>query len=97
MTDNRWSAITPFFVGVAVGVAVAIFAAPKSGQQLRGDIVDKVNQGIKRGKETTRHLVSQATRVADQVEREVQRVKDAVDAGTQAYRAASNSSATHNS
>jgi gas vesicle protein len=94
MTDNKWSAAVPFFVGVAVGTAVAVFVAPKSGQQLRGDIVDKVNQGIERGRETTRNLVSQATRVADQVEQEVQRVKDAVDAGTRAYRRAANNSPT---
>ena len=92
MTDNRWSTITPFFVGVAVGAAVAIFVTPKSGQQIREDIVDKVNQGIKRGRDTTRNLVGQATRVADQVEQEVQRVKDAVDAGTRAYRRAANNS-----
>ena len=91
MTDNRWSAITPFFFGVVIGAVVAVFVAPKSGQEMRGDLADKVNQGIRRGKASTRNLVSQATRVADQVEQEVERVKDAVDAGTRAYRAANNS------
>ena len=50
--NNFWTvALAGFGVGCLVGAAVAIMVTPKSGRELRGDIMDKGRDLIGRGKD----------------------------------------------
>ena len=50
--SNFWTvALAGFGVGCLVGAAVAIMVAPKSGRELRSDLMDKGRDLIGRGKE----------------------------------------------
>jgi gas vesicle protein len=66
--------ILAFAVGAGIGAAVALLFAPKSGEELRGDIVDGVNDGV--------NQVRSTGRVVDMAKDQVQ---DAIDAGDNAY------------
>jgi hypothetical protein len=50
--SNFWTvALAGFGVGCLVGAAVAIMVTPKSGRELRGDIMDKGRDLLHRNKE----------------------------------------------
>ena len=74
--------ILTFAVGAGIGAAVALLFAPKSGEELRGDIVDGVNDGVNQVCSTSRDLKRRAQRVVDMAKDQVQ---DAIDAGDNAY------------
>lgn len=44
--------LTYLLIGGGIGAVVALLFAPKSGQELRGDIADATRKGIEKGKET---------------------------------------------
>ena len=44
--------ITYLLIGGGIGAALALLFAPKSGQELRGDIADVTRKGIEKSKET---------------------------------------------
>jgi gas vesicle protein len=44
--DHRLGTILAFTAGAAVGALVGLLAAPKSGEDLRDDVVDAVNDGF---------------------------------------------------
>lgn len=44
--------ITYLLVGGGIGAILALLFAPKSGEELRGDIADVTRKGIEKGKET---------------------------------------------
>ncbi len=44
--------LTYLLIGGGIGAALALLFAPKSGQELRGDIADATRKGIEKGKET---------------------------------------------
>lgn len=75
-------AIATFAVGAGIGVAVALLLAPKSGEELRGDIADGVNDGVNQVRSTGRDLKRRAQRAVDMAKDQVQ---DAMDAGDAAY------------
>lgn len=55
--SNFWTvALAGFGVGCLVGAAVAIMVAPKSGRELRSDLMDKGRDLIGRGKEEMSNL-----------------------------------------
>jgi hypothetical protein len=55
--SNFWTvALAGFGVGCLVGAAVAIMVTPKSGRELRSDIMDKGRDLIGRGKEEMANL-----------------------------------------
>ena len=81
-----------FFLGLGIGVAVGILFAPKSGEETRGLILDKANEGKdylrKRGedlRETAGEYVEKGKTV---VARQKDQLSAAVEAGKQAYREA---------
>jgi gas vesicle protein len=80
-----------FGVGAVIGAGLAMLFAPKSGEQMREGLADKVTGGIERGRAKAREITGQAIRVADQAKDQVQRVQDAVDAGVQAFKEAKTS------
>lgn len=49
--SNTTSKLTYLLVGGAIGAIVALLFAPKSGQELRGDIAEATKKGIEKGKE----------------------------------------------
>ncbi len=51
--ESNWlpMALAGFGVGCVVGAAVALMLAPKSGRELRGDLMDKGRDLYGRGKE----------------------------------------------
>lgn len=44
--------LTYLLIGGGIGAILALLFAPKSGQELRGDIADATRKGIEKGKET---------------------------------------------
>jgi len=75
-------AIATFAVGAGIGAAIALFFAPKSGEELRGDIADGVNDGVNQVRSTGKDLKRRAQRVVDMAKDQVQ---DAIEAGDSAY------------
>lgn len=49
-----------FLIGGGIGAVVALLFAPKSGQELRGDIADATRKSIDRTRETASQLGSKA-------------------------------------
>ncbi|MGH9644551.1 MAG: YtxH domain-containing protein [Terriglobales bacterium] len=75
-------AVALFSIGAGIGAAVALLFAPKSGQELRGNIADGVNDGIRQVRSTSRDVKRRAERLADHARDQVQ---SAMDAGETAY------------
>lgn len=50
--SNTTTKLTYLLVGGGIGAVLALLFAPKSGQELRGDIADASRKGIAKGKET---------------------------------------------
>ena len=48
MSSNRYLPIFSFFAGLAVGAAIALLYAPTSGEELRGQIRQEVDQRLTR-------------------------------------------------
>lgn len=49
---NATTKITYLLGGIGIGAILALLFAPKSGQELRGDIADVTRKGVEKGKET---------------------------------------------
>jgi gas vesicle protein len=84
MSARKWQGTASgLLIGLGVGVGLGILLAPKSGKDTRDQIVGSVKDGvdgaIARGQQITRR----AQRTIDDA-REL--VKDAAEAGEQAYR-----------
>jgi gas vesicle protein len=87
--DSKWShPIVTLCIGLGVGALVGVLLAPKSGEETRDDIVDGVTDGIE-------EIRSRSAKVADSARRSVneakERLDDAMEAGTEAYRVAKKS------
>lgn len=52
--------LTYLIVGGGIGAIIALLFAPKSGEELRGDIADATRKGIDKGKETAAQLQEKA-------------------------------------
>lgn len=90
---NGWvETVSAFAMGVGIGAAIAVLFASKTGEEIREDIADsargRVDRVVSKGREwadraqgATSEAVNQAT----------SQVRDAIDAGRQAYREAKNS------
>lgn len=68
-----------FSVGAVIGVGLTVLFAPKSIEQIREGLADKVTGSIERGQAKVREIAGGAIRMADQAKDQVQRVQDAVD------------------
>src|SRR5215203_3154291 len=44
--------LTYLLIGGGIGAIIALLFAPKSGQELRGDIADATRKGVEKGRET---------------------------------------------
>lgn len=52
--------LTYLLIGGGIGAIVALLFAPKSGQELRGDIADATRKGLEKGKEAAGQLQEKA-------------------------------------
>ena len=52
--------LTYLLIGGGIGAILALLFAPKSGQELRGDIADATRKGIDRSREAAQHLSDRA-------------------------------------
>ncbi len=71
-----------FALGAGIGAAVALLLTPKSGEELRGDIADGVNDGVNQIRSTGKDLKRRGQRLVDVAKDQVQ---EAMDAGDNAY------------
>ena len=58
--DNISSRLTYLLIGGGIGAILALLFAPKSGQELRGDIADATKKGIDRSREAAQQLGDRA-------------------------------------
>src|SRR5215212_4326559 len=58
--ENISTRLTYLLIGGGIGAIVALLFAPKSGQELRGDIADATRKGIDRSRETASQLGNRA-------------------------------------
>jgi len=81
---SRWNhPVSALCIGLGVGAALGILFAPKPGEELREDIAGTVNDGIDSVRKGTHKVVRTARRFASDAK---ERIGDAIDAGTDAYR-----------
>ena len=52
--------LTYLLIGGGIGAVLALLFAPKSGEELRGDIADATRKGLEKGRETAAQLQERA-------------------------------------
>ena len=90
MSGNQWQRTTSLFlIGLGVGAGLGVLFAPKSGEEIRGEIAGAVKDGVdgvvSRGNKLGR-------RAQESFEDAKEHVKGVVEAGGQAYREAKTTS-----
>src|SRR5512132_2414630 len=58
--DSTSNKLTYLLIGGSIGAILALLFAPKSGQELRGDIADATRKGIDRSREAAQQLGDRA-------------------------------------
>ena len=58
--DNISTRLTYLLIGGGIGAVIALLLAPKSGQELRGDIADATRKGIDKSREAAQQLGDRA-------------------------------------
>jgi hypothetical protein len=58
--DNISNKLTYLLIGGGIGAILALLFAPKSGQELRGDIAEATRKGIDRSREAAQQLGDRA-------------------------------------
>ena len=88
MDDNN--KLPYFFLGLGMGVAVGLLFAPQSGEETRGLIKSKADEGKdllkRRASELRENAADALARSKDTIVRQKENLAAAVDAGKQAYR-----------
>ena len=59
-SDNISTRLTYLLIGGGIGAVLALLFAPKSGQELRGDIADATRKGIDKSREAAQELSQRA-------------------------------------
>lgn len=89
MSRKNWPEIaSAFAIGLGVGAILGLLLAPGSGEETRGLLREKAQDGIDEAVAQGKKVARKAQRAADSA-KEV--VNDAVEAGQGAYREARNS------
>jgi gas vesicle protein len=101
MSDDRGSSasgvILAFLLGGLTGAALAILFAPRSGEETRGMLGEKLRDGADRGRRLRDKAVARGQEILDDasgyvekqretIEKRRDRLSAAVEAGRQAYR-----------
>jgi len=58
--DNISTRLTYLLIGGGIGAVIALLFAPKSGQELRGDLADATRKGIDKSREAAQQLGDRA-------------------------------------
>jgi gas vesicle protein len=58
--DNISTRLTYLLIGGGIGAVIALLFAPKSGQELRGDLADATRKGIDKSREAAQQLSGRA-------------------------------------
>lgn len=83
MSEKSWGTFTVAFIaGVGIGTAMGMIFAPKSGEELRGDLSDAARDAINQAGSVGARATRRARRLADDV---AAQVGDAVEAGRREY------------
>ena len=100
MADENHN-LSYFLVGLGVGIAVGILMAPKSGEETRGFLKEKAEEGgrylrtradegkeyvRRRGDEIRENAADLLDKSKDAISRQKEQIASAVEAGRQAYR-----------
>lgn len=83
MAGSKWTGLFAFLLGAGLGVAAGMLLAPKSGEELREDVTDRLNEGARRVRAASKSVSRRAQEMANQMQ---QSVADAADAGLRASR-----------
>jgi gas vesicle protein len=79
-----------FFLGLGIGVGIGMLFAPKSGEETRGLLLDKADEGKEYLKKQTSKLGDSAGDLLDKgrdiIGKQKENLNDALEAGKQAYR-----------
>lgn len=67
-----------YILAAAAGVTIGLLFAPKSGEKLRGDLSDRMNDSIERGKTAARGISKRARELGDQAQQQIRDVKAAI-------------------
>lgn len=100
MADNRssGSSVLWFLAGMGIGTAVGILFAPKSGRELRETLINAAEEGRTQVQERARRVQEQAQQWAergrDVLSSQKDNIRTAFEAGRQAYRDATQESAS---
>ena len=90
--DSISNKLTYLLIGGGIGAVLALLFAPKSGQELRGDIADATRKGIDRSREAAQQLGDRAgeyyeatrTRAGELYSQAAERVSDTVQSARDA-------------
>lgn len=85
--NSTKGSIMPFVLGAGVGALVALLLSPKTGEDLRSDIAEGVSEGGRQIGVGGRKIKERMEKIAAQAQDHIQ---DAVEAGQNAYKEASN-------
>jgi len=89
MSRKNWPEIaSTFAIGLGVGAILGLLLAPGSGEETRGLLREKAQDGIDEAVAQGKKVARKAQRAADSTK---EFVNDAVEAGQGAYREARNS------
>ncbi|MGI8838315.1 MAG: YtxH domain-containing protein [Pyrinomonadaceae bacterium] len=64
--DSVSTRLTYLLIGGGIGAVIALLFAPKSGQELRGDIADATRKGIDKSREAAQQVGERATELYSQ-------------------------------
>ena len=85
-TQSKWShPVATLCIGLGIGALAGVLFAPQSGAETRDDIVDGVTDGVEQVRSRTAKAARGARRIVNDAK---QRIDDATEAGTEAYREA---------
>ena len=86
MAGRKWQGTASgLLIGMGIGVAVGVLLAPKSGKDTRDQIAGTVKDGLDGAIAKGQNLTLRVQQTLDDAR---ERVKDAAEAGEQAYREA---------
>ena len=93
MAEKFGSSVGYFLVGVGIGAVVSVLCAPKSGEETRKYLAQKINEGSEYGQKKARELSERAEDLVERgkdVAKEVaaqttKQITEAVDAGRKTY------------
>ena len=85
MARSKWTTFFAFFLGASLGIGIGMLLAPKSGEELREDLADQLNEGTRRARAAGKAVSRRVQEIAEQAR---ESVSDMADAGVRAARKA---------